>query len=118
MHILKQLQRDEDGFILSIEMILVSTIAVLGLLVGISAIRDAMLSELSDVAGAVQDINQSWMLYGVRGHSAALAGGDYIDRTDFCDGADDVVNAMDNCVTITSLQNRPENSGLVAPTGR
>lgn len=118
MQVLKQLRADDAGFVLSIEMILVSTIAVLGLMAGVSAIRDAMLSELSDVAGAVQDLNQSWMLYGVRGHSAALAGGDYIDRTDFCDGADDPTSAIDNCIQITSIQNRPENSGLVAPTGR
>ena len=84
---------------------------------GMSAMRDAVVSELSDVAGAVQDFNQSYTLFGVRGHSASTAGMDYIDRTDFCDNADDASTiAMDNCITMAGAI---EENGLpLAPTGR
>ena len=79
---IQSLWRDEAGFIISIELTLIATISVLGLMAGMSAMRDAVVSELSDVAGAAQDFNQSYTLFGVRGHSASTAGMDYLDRTD------------------------------------
>ena len=55
----KTLWNDEAGFIVSIELILIATIAIIGLITGMTAVRDAVVSELSDVAGAVQDLNLS-----------------------------------------------------------
>ncbi len=94
---------DEQGFIISIELILLATIAVIGLIAGWTAIRDAIVSEISDVAGAVQDLNQGYSFFGVRGHSASTAGSDYLDALDFCDSADDVVAAADNCISFDSV---------------
>ncbi len=95
----KRLWRDEAGFIVSIELILISTIAVLGILVGLASIRDAVVSELSDVAGAVQDLNQSYAYFGVIGHASSTAGSDFVDGLDFCDTAEDETEAADNCIT-------------------
>lgn len=118
MQTLKKLYLDDSGFIISVELTLIATVAVLGLMAGMSAMRDAVLSELSDVAGAVQDFNQSYTLFGVRGHSGSTAGMDYIDRTDFCDSPDDASTVlMDNCITILAANNREENQGVLAPTG-
>ncbi len=90
--------QDQDGFVVSIELTLIATLAVIGLMTGMSALRDAIVSELSDVAGAVQDLNQSYAYTGVTGHSASSAGSDYTDLTDFCDEPEDVAGEADNCI--------------------
>ena len=100
MKMMKKLWNDEAGFVVSAELILIATIAVIGLIVGLAAVRDGITSELSDVAGAIQDVNQSYSIDGVVGHSANTAGFNYIDNTDFCDGVDDNAGANDNCITV------------------
>lgn len=95
----KSLWNDEAGFIVSIELILIATIAVIGLITGLAAVRDAVVSELSDVAGAVQDLNQCYSFMGVIGHSAATCGSDYVDSLDWCDDAEDLAGVADNCIT-------------------
>ena len=104
MKMIKRLWSDEAGFVVSSELILVGTVAVIGLLAGLAAVRDGVVSELSDVAGAVQDLNQSYSLSGVTGHSAATAGMDYVDALDFCDSVDDADTANpDNCISFTTI---------------
>ena len=120
----QNLWNDEAGFVVSIELILLASIAVVGLIAGMSAVRDATVSELSDVAGAVQDINQSYVYYGVTGHSASTAGSDYIDGLDHCDLAEDVAGLADNCITFDgAIVNETDDTSAVAvltvtaPTG-
>ena len=96
---LSSLWSDDNGFIVSIELILISTIAIIGLITGMTSVRDAVVSELSDVAGAVQDMNQSYSFNGVVGHSATTSGSDFLDTLDHCDDADDVSGQADNCIT-------------------
>ncbi|RMF88577.1 MAG: hypothetical protein D6741_18995 [Planctomycetota bacterium] len=50
----------EDAGMLSFEWILLITLLVIGIVGGISAVRDAVISELGDVAGAVIHIDQSY----------------------------------------------------------
>lgn len=95
----QKLWNDEAGFVVSIELILLASIAVIGLIAGMAAVRDGVVSELSDVAGAVQDVNQSYSYFGVVGHAASTAGSNYTDMTDFCDLAEDVASAAENCIT-------------------
>jgi hypothetical protein len=95
----KNLWNDEAGFVVSVELVLISTIAVLGLMTGLTAVRDGVVSELSDTAGAVQDMNQSYSYNGVVGHSASTAGSDFNDALDFCDSTDDQSGQADNCIT-------------------
>ncbi|QDT12338.1 hypothetical protein [Planctomycetes bacterium K23_9] len=95
----KNLWNDEAGFVVSVELVLVSTIAVLGLMTGLTAVRDGVVCELSDTAGAVQDLNQSYSYNGVVGHSGATAGSDFNDALDFCDSTDDLSGRADNCIT-------------------
>lgn len=90
---------DQAGFVVSIELVLIATIAVIGLITGMASVRDAVVSEMSDVAGSVQDLNQSYSINGVVGHSSTTAGMDYVDATDFCDDNDDVAGQADNCIT-------------------
>lgn len=115
---LTQLWNDDRGFIISIELIMIATIAVIGLLAGMTAMRDAVVSELSDVAGAVQDFNQGYRVYGVRGHTASTAGMDFLDYLDFCDRSEDTNVQADNCITFNAQNQIEEGQWVTAPTGR
>ena len=50
--LLKRLWTSDEGFIVSAELVLIATILVLGVLVGIASVRDQVIQELGDVAGA------------------------------------------------------------------
>ena len=108
---------DDRGFIVSMELVLIATIAVIGLLAGYTAMRDAVVAELSDVGGAIQDMNQSFQYYGVLGHSASTAGADYVDDTDWCDSTDDPANVIDNCIVIDDTNDVEEGEIIDEPSG-
>ncbi len=112
----QQLWNDEGGFVVSVELIMVATVAVFGLLAGMTAMRDAVVSEMSDVAGAVQEVNQSFRYFGVLGHSASTAGADYTDLTDYCDDSEHSATApIDNCITIEGVNEIEEGGAVAAP---
>ncbi len=94
METCRALGRDERGFIVSIELVLIATIVVIGLIAGLTALRDAIVSELADVASAVQDLNQSYTYSGAASNAAVTAGADFVDQVD-AGGT-----AADNCITV------------------
>ena len=87
--IFHQLMHDEAGFILSAELVVVSTVVVLGLISGLVCIKSAVVGELKDVGEAVGSLNQSYYYSGMSGcrstwcgiHSQT-AGSDFIDYED------------------------------------
>ena len=88
---MKNLINDEAGFVVSAELILVATIAVLGLVVGLAEVRQAVSSELEDVAAAIGSMNQSYCLNGLHSPKAQAYGSHFRDHADFCDGEHDIV---------------------------
>lgn len=88
--IMNQLLSDEAGFIVSAELVLVSTIAVLGLAVGLSELSLNVNNELEDVGSAFTSIKQSYHTKGSSGHKACFTGSSYNDCPEFCDGPYDV----------------------------
>ena len=82
---------DEAGFIVSAELVLVSTILVLGMTVGLSEVSFAVNQELEDVASAFGSINQSYRYEGMfdRG-KATIAGSRFGDHHDYCDSQWDI----------------------------
>jgi hypothetical protein len=103
MTIARKIWSDEQGFVVSSELVLIATVVVIGLLTGLAAVRDAVISELSDVAGSIQDINESYSIDGVVGHNANTAGFNYLDGTDECDQNDDPAGVVDNCITFNGV---------------
>ncbi|MEW4456212.1 hypothetical protein AB1L30_26340 [Bremerella sp. JC817] len=101
MSLIKRLWNDEAGFVVSAELILISTIAVIGLIVGLDSVRNAVTSELADVAGAIQNVNQSYVWNSVTGHASAVSGSDFIDQTDFCDEGEDTATSDLACIAHT-----------------
>jgi len=60
-HLVMQLWREDEG-VLTFEWILLITVLVIGIVSGLSAVRDAMISELGDVAEAMISLDQSFTI--------------------------------------------------------
>jgi len=88
---LTQLLRDEGGFIISAELVLVATICVIGLVVGLSEVQHSINAELNDVADAIGALNQSYFTSGFHKIDfngvvhAASYGSIFTDFSDACD---------------------------------
>ena len=103
----RSLLRDERGFVISAELILISTVLVLGLVVALNAVKVAVAGELTDVAGAIGSLNQSYYTHGFHGRSAnggvksRTYGSAFLDREDSTDEqeADFVTSVNTSCTT-------------------
>jgi len=88
MKMLQHFWNDDAGFVVSAELALVATILVLGVMVGLSALRNGVVNELADVSAAIDSVNQSYQLSGTSGHAASTASTTFADARDFCDEGD------------------------------
>jgi hypothetical protein len=85
-HTLNTLLNDEAGFIVSAELVLVMTIGVLSMVVGLTAVRDAVVHELNDVSHAIGTISQSYQVTGLeKPDHSWTAGFGFNDSADECD---------------------------------
>ena len=82
---LRQLWKDETGAILSAEIVVIGTILVIGVITGLTSLRDAVITELADVGGALSWLDQSYVIHGSTSHSSATATTQHHDSRDFCD---------------------------------
>ncbi|MDA1214948.1 MAG: hypothetical protein O2955_20790 [Planctomycetota bacterium] len=89
-NLVSRVWNDEAGFVVSSELVLIGTILVIGLVSGLTSLRDQVVQELGDLALAIASINQSYSYSAVTGHSGSSAGSIFQDRSDYCDGADSV----------------------------
>ena len=85
MKLLSRLWADEAGFIVSSELVLVATVMVIGMLVGMTTVRDQVVQELGDVADAISEIDQSYSFGSITGHTSSTAGMVFNDTEDDCD---------------------------------
>ncbi len=97
-----RLWKEEAGAIVSAEIVLVMTIMVIGMIVGLKSLRDAVVTELADVAQAIANLDQSYSFSSVVGHAALTGSGFFIDMLDFCDSASisDSTAQMSKCVNV------------------
>jgi len=61
-NVMKKFWNDEAGFVVTVEMILVATVLVIGLVSGLTLLRDSVLEELSDTAQAFGAVDQSYSI--------------------------------------------------------
>ncbi len=59
---------DQAGFVVSAEMVLISTVGVIGIGTGLVCLRDAVNRELTDVACAITALDQSYCYTGFHGY--------------------------------------------------
>ncbi|MEZ6051419.1 MAG: hypothetical protein R3B91_06670 [Planctomycetaceae bacterium] len=77
MHLLKQLWRDEAGYVLSAEAVTVGAVGVLGATVGLSAVSESVNKELTETAYAIRSLDQSYCVPAQKGCGAWTAGSCY-----------------------------------------
>ncbi|MEY4636369.1 MAG: hypothetical protein RJA55_2167 [Acidobacteriota bacterium] len=87
-------RRRQSGFVLSTELLLVTTILAVGLISGLTSLRDNVISELSDTGDAIGSISQSFTYLGTQW---TTTGGNNIAATSsfgFTDAADNAANMV------------------------
>lgn len=77
-----RLWNDCDGGVFTTELLLITSAVVAGVVTGLDHYRNAIQSELSDLAAGVQSINQSFEFNGVRSPVARTAGSRFVDYRD------------------------------------
>ena len=84
-----QLFQDESGVIVSAELALVLTIAVLAMVVGLSEVAVAINTELNDVSNGIGALNQSFGFTGFAADKTTTNPKSYARGSQFGDGIDD-----------------------------
>ncbi|MCA9051243.1 MAG: hypothetical protein KDA89_21045 [Planctomycetaceae bacterium] len=85
---MKTLWNDENGVILSAELVLIGTILVIGMIVGLVELQCAVVGELSDLGSAIGNLDQSYMVSGMSSYKsygrvkAQTRGTTYLDYPD------------------------------------
>jgi hypothetical protein len=105
-------KKKQGGFILTTELILIATILVIGMVVGMVTIRDAVTAEAEDVAEAIGSLNQSYSTNGIQqgnngGIPAYVIGSIYEDYQDQ-DGANGLSGPGGDGVYFTLTGSAPE----------
>ena len=83
-------RKKEAGFVVTVELLLVTLTLGIGLLTGLSKLRDQTLAELSDTGSAIGAINQSYETVGVEwvdGGAIVVAHTSGFEFTDAADAA-------------------------------
>lgn len=85
---MKKQQKKEAGFIVSAELVLIATILVIGLIVGMVAIRDQLTAEMKDVAESIGSLDQSYTFNGINDPVliSQVAGSQFSDSIDTAAG--------------------------------
>lgn len=95
--LMHRLWQDERGVVNSAEMVFVLSILVIGAIVGLAALRDAIVTELGDTGMAVGAVDQSYdfdeiaitnLQFGNTNQvtvNATVAGSEFEDTPDFCE---------------------------------
>src|ERR1700722_3618215 len=77
--LVKKLWNDDDGALIAMEFLFVATILVIGIVVGLSAVRVAINAELSELANAILALSQGYFVSGRTGCCATPDGSRAID---------------------------------------
>ena len=88
MRLLRRLWNDEAGFVVSAELVLVATLLVIGLVVGLTSLRNQVVQELTDTGAAIGMISQGYEYSGTRKVEVGQTDGSgWDDLLDFCQTA-------------------------------
>lgn len=90
MNLLNKLSSDENGFVVSAELVLIGTITVLGMIVGLTELSYGVNEELEDVGSAIGGINQTYYFTLASGQKGEVVGSTFLDFADECDSQMDL----------------------------
>ena len=94
----QRLWSDETGGVVSMEVALVGTILCIGLTTGLASVRDAIITELADVAASVGSLDQGMTIMGATSASSATATSSFADNNDTGDTPAAALNSQ--CLVI------------------
>ncbi|WP_246864706.1 hypothetical protein [Spongiibacter thalassae] len=107
------MQRKQGGFIMTTELVLLTSVMVVGMVVGLVSMRDSVNAEMEDVAEAIGALDQSYSFDGIQNVQETA----FIDGSTFTDAQD--VNAGDTVgftYTAPSIESANDTLGA-APFG-
>lgn len=90
MNLLNALKNDDNGFVVSAELVLVGTICVLGMIVGLTELSYGVNEELEDLGSAIGSINQTYYFTLASGKKGEVVGSTFLDFADDCDNSCDI----------------------------
>ena len=90
MNLINKLRNDENGFVVSAELVLVGTILVIGMITGLTELSFNVNQELEDVGSAIGGINQTYYYTMASGRKGEVVGSTFLDFQDECDNACDI----------------------------
>lgn len=77
--LMSMLWKDDAGALIAAEYIFVATILVIGIIVGLASVRDAVNTELAELANAILALSQGYVISGQSGCCSATDGSQAID---------------------------------------
>ncbi|AOE83787.1 hypothetical protein [Pseudomonas sp. TCU-HL1] len=88
----KLASKKQGGFVMTSELVLITTTMVIGLMAGMVTMRDAITAEMEDVAEAIGQLDQSYEFNGITNfeETAAVSGSVFGDNVDTAAGDGDV----------------------------
>jgi len=81
---LRRFWLDERGAVVSSELVLLCTVGIAALTAGAKLIQKAIVDELTDIADAIDSLDQSYCYVGYWQHNACSAGSAFLDLDDHC----------------------------------
>lgn len=102
--LLNKLWKDDCGALIAMEFLFVATILVIGIIVGLANIRDAVNVELSELANAILALSQGYTISGQSGCCAEVQGSATIDTPATVPGVTCVPNFIPSPIDMTPCQ--------------
>jgi hypothetical protein len=91
--LLSKLWADDGGALIATEWVFVATILILGIITGLIAVRQAVISELTEFANALLALDQSYSFAGQSNCLSSTAGSAATDSSDHIGEASIVTNS-------------------------
>jgi Flp pilus assembly pilin Flp len=76
---MRKLWNDDQGALIATEYLFVATILVIGMVVGLTNVRDAVNAELTELGNAILALSQGFTISGISGSSASTDGSQAAD---------------------------------------
>jgi Flp pilus assembly pilin Flp len=78
-NMLRKLWKDDCGALIAMEFLFVATILVIGIIVGLTALRSAINAELTELGNAILALSQGFLISGQSGCGSVVDGSQAID---------------------------------------
>jgi len=98
---IQQLWSDDAGVIISAELVLVLTIAVLSMIVGLNELASGVITELADVSDAIGHLDQTYSYTSFRSlkldetDKSRVVGSAFKDEPDSCDNCTGIADVIE-----------------------